>query len=159
MEALVKLYDSVVTIVDESTVLLMLSHNEVWYTNNNGYVYGYSKILKKSVLLHKLLLNFPRNTVDHINRNKLDNRLLNLRVVSYSVNSQNRGIDKDKKFKAKFKGVDWSPVNKNWRARIRYKYKEYNIGRFDNEIEAALAYNKKALELYGEHAFQNVIPV
>jgi hypothetical protein len=44
-----------------------------------------------------------------------------------------------------------------WRSSINKNYIAYNLGKFDTEIEAAIAYNVKAIELYGEQANLNII--
>jgi len=57
--------------------------------------------------------------------------------------------------KGKFKGVCWDKSKQKWAASIEYKRKRYYLGRFDLEVEAARAYNKKALELFGESCYLN----
>lgn len=59
--------------------------------------------------------------------------------------------------KSGYRGV-FSTANPNiWRARIEYKTKKYSLGYFDTKEDAALAYNKKAIELLGENAKLNII--
>ena len=70
-------------IVDAADKDLVLQHR--WFIGNNGYAFSSHK-----QTLHKLLMNPKEGVVDHINRNKLDNRRCNLRVVSQSVNSTNK---------------------------------------------------------------------
>jgi group I intron endonuclease len=62
-----------------------------------------------------------------------------------------------KKDTSKYRGVTWNSRDKAWYAYIGKNYKSYYIGYFHNEIEAALAYNKKAIELFGENAKLNII--
>ena len=91
--------------------------------------------------------------VDHINGDKLDNRKENLRLVTMSQSNANRGKinfkHKNDKW-SKFVGVSWD--RNKWRAIICKEGKKEYIGRFDNEEDAAKAYNKRALELFGEYA-------
>ncbi len=54
-----------------------------------------------------------------------------------------------------FKGIHYEESRKKWRATIMYERQSFFLGRFDSEVEAAKAYDKKARELYGELAFQN----
>ena len=91
--------------------------------------------------------------VDHINGDKLDNRKENLRLVTMSQSNANRGkinfkrkVDK----RSKFIGVSWD--RNAYRAIICKDGKKEYLGRFDIEEDAAKAYNKRALELFGEYA-------
>lgn len=92
-------------------------------------------------------------TVDHINRNKADNRLENLRLATQGQQNWNQ----NKKGKTTYKGVTFDPVNNRWRARATYNYKEIWLGRFDTELEAAIAYDLFALKHFGEFAATNLI--
>lgn len=78
--------------------------------------------------------------VDHINNIKTDNRLSNLQIVTNRYNST-----KDSKGASKFTGVSWDNKVKKWMTRIFLNGKQFNLGRFTDESEAALAY-QKALE-------------
>lgn len=83
------------------TLELLDENNNSWYLHKNGYVAGRVKSLKKTLFLHQLITNCYGNgqgikniSVDHINRDKLDNRLSNLRIVDQSTQNQNRGKKK-----------------------------------------------------------------
>ncbi len=56
-------------------------------------------------------------------------------------------------------GVYYIKDRKKWTAKISYCNKKFYLGRFSNEIEAAMAYNKKAIELFGENAKLNIIEI
>ena len=59
------------------------------WTSRHGYMVTYRG--KKATLLHRFLIDCPNGfVIDHINRNKADNRRENLRVVTESINAQNR---------------------------------------------------------------------
>ena len=75
--------------------------------------------------------------VDHINANKLDNRLCNLQLISQRKNStkENRGF-------SKYVGVGYHKSAKKWRARIRINGKQKYLGLFKNELDAANAYQE-----------------
>lgn len=90
--------------------------------------------------------------VDHINRDELDNRLSNLRVCSHKENIRN---SKPIKRTSEFKGVYFYKRLGRWSSSIVHEGNVYFIGNFDSEIEAAKAYDKKALELFGEFAYLN----
>ena len=96
--------------------------------------------------------------VDHINGNKLDNRRENLRLVTMSQSNMNRrniNFKRRQDILSKYKGVWWD--RNKWRVAITVAGKKIYLGRFHNEDEAALAYNKAALLYHGEYAFLNKI--
>ncbi len=106
-----------------------------------------------SLRIRKLSEN---EVVDHRNRDGLDNRSENIRIATRSENHANSKKYKNKGA-SKFKGVGWDKVNRKWRAKIMIDYCTIHLGRFDSEIEAALAYNKAAIKLFGEFALINEI--
>lgn len=91
----------------------------------------------------------PSMVIDHINRNPLDNRKANLRICTRQQNSFN------KTGRSKYKGVYKNHKGKGWIAEIGYNYKHHYLGIFDTPEEAALAYNEKAKEFFGEFAYLN----
>jgi len=106
-----------------------------------------NKNVKKSFPIHKLVailfLNHNPNghniVVDHIDNNKLNNKVNNLQLVSSRVNAS-----KDKKNKtSKYTGVSWNKTRKLWASQIYYNKKHYKLGFFQDEIEAHLAYQNK----------------
>ena len=120
--------------------------------------YGYIqiKICKKCYTAHRLAFlymtgNWPNNQVDHINRIRNDNRWINLRQCSHSQNLGNSTKRCDNT--SGYKGVVLDKRDNTWQAKIGGK----NIGRFTSKEDAALAYNKKAVEIYGEFAHLNKI--
>ena len=135
-----------------------LDFNEVnkhkWcYDSSNGY--PVSRIKGERVRLHRFILkiNSRKKFVDHINRNKLDNRRINLRVCDSFGNVRNRGLNKNNT--TGYKGV--TKVGKKWRAQFSLNYKLLWLGEFYTSQEAALVYNKKAKEIHGDYAYQNAI--
>ena len=98
---------------------------------------------------------YPRNgkTVDHINGVTLDNRRCNLRLASHSENMRNTKLRKNNK--TGYKGVCWDIVNKRYHVTIRYNGKKIFLGRFDNIIEAAKAYDDGAKKYFGDFARLN----
>ena len=93
--------------------------------------------------------------VDHANRNRLDNRKYNLRMVTKSQNAMNR--EKQTNNTSGYKGVYFYKSNKTnpWKAQIRTKNKNKGIGYYKTAIEAAYAYDEKAKKLHGEFARLN----
>ncbi len=101
--------------------------------------------------LHRLIMRPPKGLdVDHINHDGLDCRRVNMRVCTRSQNHQNRAKTRGT---SKFKGVSWHKGA--WRATIVLDHKQINLGLFDNEAEAGMAYDAKARELFGEFAHLN----
>jgi hypothetical protein len=110
------------------------------------------------IKMHTYILNCPAGMiVDHINGNGLDNRRSNIRICTYQENAYNR--KKPTRGKSRFKGVHLTKDGK-WQVEIKQNKKTIYVGRFSTEIEAARAYNAKALELHGEFANLNrgIIP-
>jgi len=125
-----------------------------WHYTHFGYA-GHRTDIKTIVLMHRLILCAPKGMeVDHKNRDKLDNRRDNIRLCTRGQNNANRGVSRGS---SKYKGVFWETRSKRWRAEAAKDKVVYTVGRFRDEKEAALAYNKKTLELWGEYARTNVI--
>lgn len=93
---------------------------------------------------------WPEADIDHINQNKSDNRILNLRKASRSENMFNRG--KNKNNTSGIKGVVFCKQTGKWRAQITINKKAVSIGRFFTQKEASDAYLKKAKENRGDFA-------
>src|SRR5690606_28692331 len=54
-------------------------------------------------------------------------------------------------------GVFWEKSRNKWLVKVGFGGKDHYVGRFDEEEEAAMAYNEKARELFGEDCYQNII--
>lgn len=94
--------------------------------------------------------------IDHINRNSGDDRIENLRPASDSENAANRKKS-TKICTSKYLGVHFEKSRNLWKTKINKNGKSTEIGRFKTEAEAALAYNRKAVEYHGEFANLNII--
>jgi len=110
-------------------------------------------------LTHRLIYLYFNKTLpkmlDHIDNNRSNNKIENLRSSTRSEN--NRNAKKWKKSTSSiYKGVSWYR-NKKWISYINFNKKRFHLGYFTNEIDAAKAYNIKAIELFGEYANLNVI--
>ncbi len=107
--------------------------------------------------MHRLIANAPAHLlVDHIDHDGLNNRKANLRLCSIAQNNQNSRPNRNAA--SKYKGVSWAQSCRKWFARIRPNRKTIYLGLFTDEIEAALAYDRKAKELFGEFAYLNFPP-
>lgn len=98
------------------------------------YIYAFNNKLGR---MHRYIMNYPENMIDHANRNTLDNRTENLRIVTNRQNQQNR-----KRKYSNLPGVTWHKKHKKWYAQINIKGKQRYLGYFDNEKEASKAYKK-----------------
>lgn len=113
-----------------------------WRLNHNGYVVNNSDT---SIFLHRLVLG-TNEFVDHINGNRLDNRKLNLRIVTKSQNQMN----------VNYKGCYF--VKNSWIAKIKLHGKQLHIGSFSYEEEAKYARWYAERLLFGEFAFNREEP-
>jgi len=114
----------------------------------------------KSYYAHRLAYfymegHWPKSEMDHTDHIRDNNIWSNLRACTSSNNLANR--PKYRNNTSGFKGVTWHEALKKWRARIGYKNKYIHLGLFNCKVEAAKTYNEKALELFGEFAYQNEI--
>lgn len=93
--------------------------------------------------------------LDHKDRNFHNNQRDNLRPATKSQNNANQRLRKDST--SGYKGVSYNKRLCKWNACCMFQGKNHWIGTFKSRDEAALAYNKKALELHGEFAVLNII--
>ena len=91
--------------------------------------------------------------VDHKDGNGLNNQKCNLRLANNSQNNANKPPRKDNKIG--YKGV--CKDRSKYRAVVYHLDKKINVGSFNTPEEAALAYNKKAIEIHGEFAYLNKV--
>jgi hypothetical protein len=132
--------------------------NFKWYLNKNGYPSTYGSFcgtyrFSRPVAIHRLLTanTVPEGmVVDHINRNRLDNRRENFRICTPAQNSYNRTITEGKQFK----GVTKISKN-NYMASVTKDGVRREIKNIPSEEEAAKIYDMMALELFGEYASLN----
>ena len=130
-----------------------------WYAlkgKNSFYACRRCSQQNKNIYMHRLLMNVndSKIKIDHINRNGLDNRKNNLRICT---NSQNQGNRKKRKIcSSKFKGVCWDKNRKKWIVYIKVNKNKIFLGRFDNEIKAAKAYDIAAKKHFGGFARMNL---
>ena len=99
------------------------------------------QLIAKTFLNHKA--NGNKKVVDHINHDKSDNRIENLRVVSQRENLSNR----KNKYTSEYTGVSWCKSCNKWVSSIWINGKKKTLGRFKNEIDAHFKYQEKLKEL------------
>ena len=89
---------------------------------------------------------FPSLFIDHIDGNKLNNHISNLREVTIKQNNENRGAQKNNKIG--IKGVSYNKKLKKYIAQIQHQGINYYLGLHETPEQAKLAYQTKAKELF-----------
>lgn len=118
-----------------------------WFKEVQGYVVA--MINGKTRKFHTLITKCPRGKVrDHINRNKLDNRKVNLRNVSISQNSFNRGLSP--RNTSGYTGVSKTESGK-WFSYIRKDNKLIRLGVYENIEDAISARREAEMKYFGEY--------
>lgn len=120
-----------------------------WCISKTGY--AVANIKGKVTKMHRYILNEskPEIIIDHINRNKLDNRKENLRRCTVKQNSRNTSVSKNNT--TGYLGISLTAQGK-FRARIMVDGKEIRLGNYDN-IEEAIKARKQGEKIYfGEYA-------
>lgn len=150
----VEISGGVISIVDDADYGEISKHR--WSFNGRYAVRWESG---RYIRMHRQIIGaMDGQIVDHINWDGLDNRKANLRIATHRQNLMNVG--KKNKGASKFKGVSWrgdTNGKKRWRATITVNYRQRYLGLFENERDAAIAYNNAAKELYGEFAYLNPV--
>jgi len=104
--------------------------------------------------MHRCILELPDSLLaDHVNANGLDNRKANIRPATRSQNTCN--TPKYKSSRSKYKGVTWHKQRKKWYARIRIRGRAISLGYFNDQTEAAKAYDNAAKKLHAQFASLN----
>ena len=131
-----------------------------YYLHKKGYAYRFESQngRKKAIYMHHDVVGKEEGkVVDHINREKLDNRRENLRHISNRNNIVNSPKPKVKSTSI-YKGVSWNKVAKGWHAHIRDNGKRRTLGLFSTEESAAIAYNEAVKKVFGEYGYLNDVP-
>lgn len=127
--------------------------NQFKWHYDSGYAVNKNKL---KIYMHRLIMNFPTEDIDHINMNCLDNRSSNLRIATSQQNGVNRKLNKNNT--SQYKGVHLLTDKyrtKKWHATIKVYYKTISLGVFENKVDAAKAYNQAAQQYFGEFARLN----
>ncbi|WP_254509863.1 HNH endonuclease [Anatilimnocola floriformis] len=128
-----------------------------WSLHSKGYAYRQADIdgERRTILLHRYVMELagrePGFRTDHINKDRLDNRLENLRAATASQNAVNSKLRANNK--SGFRGVCWE--SGKWLAKIKVNYVPIRLGRFDDKIAAARAYDAAARAVWPDFAVLN----
>lgn len=135
------------TKIDKCNVNLIKDYK--WYLRKDGYV-ATTNYNGKYTYLHKLICNSnSKKYVDHIDRNKLNNTMMNLRTADGSENQMNKGI-RSNNTSGKV-GVHWNKDNSKWCAMICVRKKHINLGyfeKFEDAVNARVNAEKKYFKEY-----------
>jgi hypothetical protein len=137
--------------------------NRVKPNTNAGWkcVYWRLSFDKKEYAVHRLIyfLEYEIDPIhldiDHIDGNKYNNTISNLRLATRQLNNANSKSAKQST--SKYKGVSYNKKLGKWIGTITKNYKAIYLGCFESEVDAALAYNTQAKLLFGEYARLNLI--
>ena len=120
----------------------------------NKVGYWIIRIDQRDYLAHRLVWlvevgEWPKEMLDHIDRQTTNNRLENLREATQAENQQN--LPKKKNNRSGFVGVSWHTAMGRWRATIFHNYKQHFLGYFDTPEGAAKAYAAAKAQLHTFH--------
>jgi len=128
-----------------------LSRHKWSASNKRGMVYAVGRKNGRTVYMHREIMKARKGlVVDHKNCRTWDNRRCNLRVCTPKQNQANRG---PRGGSSQYVGV--LRRGDAWEARISYRGKLLCLGRYNTQIEAAKARDRKAYELHGPFAYLN----
>lgn len=143
------------TIIDKEDLELIKDYK--LHSDGHGYV-KWAKYInnKKHVgLLHRLILNITDENIiiDHINRNRSDNRKQNLRIVNECDNRKNHNMYSNNT--SGFNGIWWNKRNNNWCVEIRYDKTKVHLGSFTSIDNAIIARELGELKFFKEFSPQH----
>ena len=151
----IRLSNDKLTLVDKKD---FITYNKFkWHCIKRGrHFHVYRRSNNKTIYLHREILKAKKGQiVDHINRNGLDNRRSNLRIVNKSKNANNAVYRHNT---SGYRGVSMRKNenrNKPYRCYINYNGKQYFLGNFRSAIEAAKKYDEAAIKYFGKNTYLN----
>lgn len=140
------------TLVDEADCGAVARYR--WHASSRGYVQRHVPHPKRKhparalLSLHRFLLGLDFGNpleVDHINRDRLDNRRGNLRIATGAQNGQNRPAIAGTT--SRFRGVHWYTASSKWRVIVEIGPRQHYLGVYEDEDEA----NAVAIAFRREH--------
>jgi hypothetical protein len=124
-----------------------------WHSDRQGYIIRKDILTKKRITMHRQILNLldDKNViVDHINMNKSDNRLSNLRVADDSKNEMNKGIRSNNT--SGVKGISFDKSRNKWWGEILRQDKGKIRKRFESFDDAVIFRIKNEAELFKQYS-------
>jgi len=151
----IKLKDGYFVKVDDADFEWLSQFKWILHKQTNGLLRCIRYENQKTISMSRAIMgvNDSKILVDHKDHDPLNNQRSNLRLCTKQQNNFNKLPAKNSS--SKYLGVSWDKENKKWVSCIMFNRKHIKIGRFINEEDAAIAYNKKAAELFGEFANLN----
>ena len=150
-------------IVDDQDYKRLREFTWVYFITRDGNEYAKRQfpmknyVPGKTMLMHREITKFkPGVLCDHKNGNGLDNRRINLRPCNEHQNGGNSRKTRSKT-SSRYKGVTWFKRHQLWRGQIMKNRKQYHLGYFDSEVEAAIVYNVAAQLFFGKFARLNPV--
>lgn len=141
-----------VALVDAADFARFGSHK--WYLHSSGYAARRNGSAGVHILHRAIAGVAPGVLVRQENGNKLDCRRSNLKVGTRSQLMQETGRRRGPRV-GRFKGVSWNGRDRKWLAQIHYDAKDRFIGYYGTEEEAAAAYDRRALAVFGSDCYLN----
>ena len=148
-----------IAIVDNKDYAFLAQRS--WCCGADGYVKSEESLgskdgkrKRRTLLMHREIIR-PKigYEVDHINKDKLDNRRRNLRIATRSQNCMNR--ESFSGASSRYKGVSWHRTSQKWAARIKKDGKTKWLGTFKSERAAARAFDDHVSKMHGKFAVRN----
>lgn len=139
----------------KKTCRKVIAGRPVGSPHNGGYLH--TSQMGEVHLLHRLIWlwvygEWPPSHIDHVNGDRRDNRLINLRLADPSQNTANQKQRADNT--SGVRGVCWSNHRKAWIAQIQWRGRHRYLGQYASLEAASEAYRSAAAKMFGEFVRQ-----
>jgi hypothetical protein len=130
-----------------------------WRLDKDGYasyvIWGVGSKRCQTVYMHRVILGAERGQVtDHRNGDRIDNRRGNIRLATQSQNSANR-YRLLPNTSSRFRGVTFHKASGKWQAQLKHLKRNYHLGLYERQEDAARAYDRAARQTWGEFCRPN----